>query len=95
MNKMWDTCQVVVQPQWIFGGKNVRNLIFSHGIRVWYPYPHGLTRVYKSWNNLILSFFSFKPLPGYVSFTNPSIGIFNRHHHNIGYLSVNATFYKP
>ncbi|MFS7936239.1 hypothetical protein Hanom_Chr05g00413191 [Helianthus anomalus] len=33
MNKMWDTCQVVVQPQWIFDGKIVRNLMFSHGIR--------------------------------------------------------------
>ncbi|MFS7974574.1 hypothetical protein Hanom_Chr09g00870341 [Helianthus anomalus] len=34
MNKVWDTCPLVVQPNWIFGGKIVRNLMFSHGIRM-------------------------------------------------------------
>ncbi|MFS7936238.1 hypothetical protein Hanom_Chr05g00413181 [Helianthus anomalus] len=46
MNKMWDTCQVVVQPHWILGGKIVRNLMFSHGIQTGITIPVFLTRVY-------------------------------------------------
>ncbi|MFS7989967.1 hypothetical protein Hanom_Chr11g01053271 [Helianthus anomalus] len=37
----------MVQPQWFFGGKNVRILMFSHGIRIGLTIPGFLTRVYK------------------------------------------------
>ncbi|MFS7908139.1 hypothetical protein Hanom_Chr01g00079701 [Helianthus anomalus] len=46
MNKMWDTCQVVVQPQWIFGGKMWETLCFYTGSEWQQPYPLCLTRVY-------------------------------------------------
>ncbi|MFS7955616.1 hypothetical protein Hanom_Chr07g00644691 [Helianthus anomalus] len=71
MNKVWDTCRVVVQPHLIFGEKMWETFYFYTGSEWQQPYPHNLTRVYKSWNNIIPSFFSFKRLPGYVSFTKP------------------------
>ncbi|MFS8006217.1 hypothetical protein Hanom_Chr14g01246641 [Helianthus anomalus] len=63
MNKMWDTCHVMVQPKWIFGGKNMRILMFSHGIRIGITIPGFLTRVYnvpnkrKSFTLLICIFY--------------------------------------
>ncbi|MFS7888287.1 hypothetical protein Hanom_Chr00s000001g01593171 [Helianthus anomalus] len=74
MNKMWDTCQVVVQSQWIFGGKTWESLFVYTGSEFGTTIPGFLTRVYKSWNNLIPSFFSFKRLLGYFFLQNPSIG---------------------
>ncbi|KAJ0557621.1 hypothetical protein HanIR_Chr07g0327201 [Helianthus annuus] len=77
---MWDTCQVVVQPQWIFGGKNVRILKFSHGIRIGLAIPGFLTWVYKVPNNLnhpFATFHTYRTLnPSLFSFTLPDFPFF-------------------
>ncbi|MFS7985180.1 hypothetical protein Hanom_Chr11g00995611 [Helianthus anomalus] len=47
MNKVWDTCRVVVQAFVIFGGKQWETFYFYTGSEWQQPYPHSLTRVYN------------------------------------------------
>ncbi|MFS7983753.1 hypothetical protein Hanom_Chr11g00978211 [Helianthus anomalus] len=51
MNKVWDTCRVVVQPQLIFCGKMWETFYFYTGSEWQQPYPHCLTRVYNEQTN--------------------------------------------
>ncbi|KAF5753960.1 hypothetical protein HanRHA438_Chr17g0796481 [Helianthus annuus] len=80
MNKVWDTCRVVVQLHLIFCGKMWESLYFYTGSEWQQPYPHSLTRVYKLSNKsksfirlisrlqtLIPSFFSLALLSSAVN----------------------------
>ncbi|KAJ0771919.1 hypothetical protein HanPI659440_Chr07g0274501 [Helianthus annuus] len=48
MNKVWDTCRVVVQPHLIFGGKMWETLYFYTGSACGISIPVFWTRVYKT-----------------------------------------------
>uniref|UniRef100_A0A251VIZ2 Uncharacterized protein n=1 Tax=Helianthus annuus TaxID=4232 RepID=A0A251VIZ2_HELAN len=62
MNKVWDTCPLIVQPKVVFGGKMWETLTFFFRIPRLFTKPGFYTQLYKQSKNPNPSpFFFLKP----------------------------------